>query len=535
MPSLANQLLALRLSLEAKQAPPTPKIHIELLDSGSMVFHCNDGITRVYNPTDFFKKFEKGKRHINLVMGPYSSGKSVGIIMSKLYNALMMPPCKDGIRRSRTIMTRTTYPKLVSSVIKTFRNWFDEFGEPPPGKIKTFTEKPPRYLARFNDKNGPIEWEVNFMAFEREEDVDKLGSIEYTDGFVNELRDFPMMLFDNIQGRIGRFPKVDEIGTDDYPHSLDCDTNAPTNTHWIKTVFEDNLPDIFTFWKQAPGVIKDDSGKWIENPYKENPYNSKDYYINFIAGKTNEFINVYARGEYGLAFEGHPVFEEYNDDYHSVDDIAYIPGAALYFGWDFGLTPCLLAAQFIDGQLRVLKEFVTENFGIENLIDELVIPWLGESNWSLTNVISRADPAGKARSARNINEPNLIDVISKKLCRTEAAKTNQEEMRLEAVRKLLNRNVKGKPSLIISKRGCPILREGFNGKYYLKMVNIPGKGEAMHTKTPDKTHPHSEPQDCLQYIAITLTAMGLMKEQDNSDNAKLIRSMTNGGRIKLFS
>lgn len=532
MGSLLQQIRDLQAKANARSSV-NRKVHIKLNDDQSITFYRNDGIVKTYRPTDFFKSWHHNKKHINLVMGPYSSGKSVGIIMEKLVNAINMPPCQDGIRRSRTLMTRTTYPKLVSSVIKTFLSWFSEFGEPPPGKIKTFTEKPPKYLARFNDAYGTIEWEVNFMAFEREDDVDKLGSIEFTDGFVNELRDFPKMLFDTIQGRIGRFPMVDDIGTNDYPHSLDCDTNAPTYTHWIKNTFEDELPSIFSFYRQAPGVIKDESGKWIENPYKENPYNSKDYYINFIAGKTNEFINVYARGEYGLAFEGNPVYPEYNDDFHSVDSIDYVKGAPLWLGFDFGLTPCLLVGQLIDGRLDIIKEFVTENFGIENLIEEKVKVWFNDKKWSVVDSISVADPAGNQRSTYNINLPTLIKVISETFTYTKAAKTNKEDTRLEAVRRLLNRNVKGKPCLRISRKECPILREGFNGKYYLGEVSIPGKGEKMFTNKPVKTHPHSEPQDCLQYIALEVVGTGIFNEV-SAEAQRMKDSITGGGSTCRF-
>ncbi len=504
-----GQVRALRAKIEASR-PNHKKIHVTVSERGDITLIKNDNTSMIYTPTPFAKRFSVEKKRVNLVMGPYSSGKSIALIMEKFREAMNMPPCLDGIRRSRTIISRTTYSELWSSTINSFMDWFGDFGDLPSGAVKSLVQKPfPIFKIRFNDPRGTIEWEVYFMAFEKESHVKKLGSVEFTNGFVNELRDFPKSLFDAIQGRIGRYPKVQDLGTDEYPSSLDCDTNPPTETHWIKSCFEDDLPESFAFFKQNPGVIKDDAGRWIENPLRDNPYNSKGYYLHLIAGKTLEFINVFARGHYGLAFDGKPVFEEYNDDFHAVDDIEYVYGAPLYLGWDFGLTPCLVVCQYVQGQLRCIKEFVTESFGIENLIEQLVKPyWQTNGLYNYQVASSDADPAGKARSARNIDEPCLIEIITQSFIDTREAVSNVEEMRLESVRNFLNKMTIGQPAFLISKRGCPILREGFNGKYYLKMVSIPGKGEKMHTKSPEKTHPHSEPQDCVQYIALRLCANG---------------------------
>jgi hypothetical protein len=526
--ALLHQLQQYRSEIESR-VNPIQKINVVVNEDWSIRLLRNDGTEKVYTPTPFFKEFYLSRKYVNLVMGPYSSGKTVGLMMIKFLNAINMPPCKDGVRRSRTIITRTTYSKLWSSIINTFLDWFGDFADPAPGDLKTFIQKPyPIFKARFYDQKGPIEWEVYFMAFEKEKDVDKLGSCEFTDGLVNELRDYPKSLFDAIQGRIGRYPMVDDVGTDDYPRALDCDTNPPPNTHWIKKQFEDEKPDSFGFYKQQPGVIKDANNKWIENPLRDNPYNSKDYYLHLIAGKTIEFINVYARGEYGLAFEGKPVFPEYNDDIHSVDTIDYTPGSPLYLGWDFGLTPCLVIVQFVNGQLRVIQEFITESFGIENLIFDCVKPYWSQMNLKDYRIaFSDADPAGNARSAKNIDEPTLIQTICDNFTYTEAALSNKEEPRLEAVRGFLNRMSGGKPSFLISKKGCPILREGMNGKYYLGERTIPGKGEKMTTSTPVKTHPHSEPQDCLQYIAMRINNFGLYNDKPSAEEVDILRAARN--------
>ena len=69
-----------------------------------------------------------------------------------------------------------------------------------------------------------------------------------------------------------------------------------------------------------------------------------------------------------------------------------------------------------------------------------------------------------------------------------------------AVRDFLNILVDGKPGFVISRKGCPKLRQGFNGKYAYKRLKV--IGEERYQDVPDKNHPHSDIHDCLQYIAM---------------------------------
>jgi len=275
---------------------------------------------------------------------------------------------------------------------------------------------------------------------------------------------------------------------------------------------------------------KDSITGWRVNPDADNiRYNAAGYYETLPIGKTREFVRVFCEGDYGSAVDGKKVFEEYNDDIHSCESLDYIEGEPLYIAWDFGLTPCLVVSQFVSGQLRVIKEFITQNMGIENLIEELVKPYWAANRMDRFNIAySDADPAGGARSAKNIFEPTLIEVISKKFRPTSSALTNEVDMRLEAVRHYMNKMASGKPSFIISRSGCPILRKGFNGHYVLKSVRVAGKGEMMYDKVPSKTHPISEPQDCLQYIAVRLHKSS---QNDINKTAELCAQIMAQGRI----
>jgi len=487
----------------------------------------------IYNPEPTLIKFHQTKAEVKFIMGPYGSGKSVGCISELILGAMSMPKSANGVRYCRDGIFRNTYGELESTTIKTFLAWFGQLGIPAAGKLKRFTDNLyPCFHVRFNDGLGWIEWEVMFLAFDRPQHIKKLGSLEVTRIYLNELKEFPKCIFDGATGRIGRYPDQQIISGQFYQKEVIGDLNPCDTDNWYYKMAEIEKPFGYHFFRQPSWVIDapDSEIGYRLNPESENQKGQQEgYWRTLVIGKTKEYIRVYAKGDYGTLAEGKKVYEEYNDDFHSTENIDYVEKEPLYLAWDFGLTPCLLIAQMINGQLRVIKEFITENMGIENLLEERVKPYWAQHRMDrFTIAYSDGDPAGGARSARNIFEPTLIEVISRTFKPTTAALTNDIDMRLESVRHYLNRMVQGKPALLISRSGCPVLRKGFNGHYCLKSVKMLGKGEDMYQKVPEKLHPISEPQDCLQYIAVRLHKSG---QNDIKETADLCKSFMNHGRI----
>ena len=60
------------------------------------------------------------------IRGPIGSGKSVGCVMHMLRIAMEQEPNSEGIRKTRWICVRNTYPELKGTVIKTFQQWIPE-------------------------------------------------------------------------------------------------------------------------------------------------------------------------------------------------------------------------------------------------------------------------------------------------------------------------------------------------------------------------------------------------------------------------
>ena len=54
------------------------------------------------------------------ILGPLGSGKSHGCVMEMFFRAMEMPPQKDGVRRSRSVIIRSTYRELNDTTVQTW-------------------------------------------------------------------------------------------------------------------------------------------------------------------------------------------------------------------------------------------------------------------------------------------------------------------------------------------------------------------------------------------------------------------------------
>jgi hypothetical protein len=64
-----------------------------------------------------------------------------------------------------------------------------------------------------------------------------------------------------------------------------------------------------------------------------------------------------------------------------------------------------------------------------------------------------------------------------------------------------------------------MLRKGFMGKYCYKRIQV--IGDEKYRDVPDKTHPFSDIQDCLQYICYEINY-----QQTKEYNTKPVRTFT---------
>lgn len=470
--------------------------------------------SKVYEPLPTLSKFHECDKPFRVVMGAIRSGKSSGCCLEIVKRACNMPPCKDGVRRCRAVVFRNTYPDLETTTIKTWQNWLSDLGT-----LKTNFGSPVEFFHTFDDGKGPIELTVWFMALDKEKDVRKLLSLEATFAYCNEIRELPWSVIEHIRSRVGQYPpKI--LCEEPYWYGVFGDTNPPSTDHWVYDKLDTNPPEDFVLFRQPPALIKDDKGNYLENIDAENlEWLPKNYYKDLAVAASPEFISVYLCCNYGTVVEGKPVYPFYNDLLHSSENIEIEKDLDIWLGWDFGLTPACLVCQCTNGQIRCIREFTTDRMYLEGLAEEVKI-WIN-INCKGYKIRSVCDPSGLV--ARDTDGRNSLDILDKIGIPTSGASSNKISTRLGAVTKFLTTLYGSSAGILISKGGCKVLREGFLGKYCFKRKHF--INEDIYEEEPKKTHPHSDIQDCLQYVALEISGYSDVKEEEKLKTWQQVQKM----------
>lgn len=472
------------------------------------VISCRDdyniyiGDSKIYSPSPTAKLFHADSSSVKVLMGPIRSGKSSADCAEIVRLACAMQPCKDGVRRLRVAVIRNTYPDLETTTVKTWQNWWGNLG-----KVSTRFDSPIEFVHEFNDGKGDIELVIWFMALDKEKDIRRLLSLEVTFAYCNELRELSNAVFMHLRGRVGQYPrKCDLMGEEvNYWYGIIGDTNPPDTDSWLYKLFEVDKPQGFSLYKQPSALIRC-GDKWAENQQAENIKNlPTGYYQALTIGSSEEYIKVYVLGEYGMVYDGKPVFQSYNDDIHSVECIKFdevVNASELLVGWDFGLTPAAVICALKGSKMYLLKEFTTERMYPDELI-KIVSGWIN-ANLSGKTIHSSCDPSGSELYLQEMLKCGLPTI---------KAHTNEIEPRVSSVNYFLTRLEMGQPAFILDRKGCPELRKGFMGKYCYERVRV--IGEERYRDMPCKSHPISDIQDALQYVCLRL--MNRMQPQHNAD------------------
>jgi len=477
--------------------------HHVLIENHSMTLYNNSN-DRIYIPTATGKIFHEDDSFVKVIMGPYGSGKSTLCQAHVVQSVCNMPRWSNGRRKARWAFVRNTSGELQSTTLQTWLAWFGDLGD-----IRKRQKPIMTYEHTFNDGHGLIELEIIFLALDRPDDVRKVKSLELTGVYLNELSELPSNALAHFKGRVnGRYPSR-SFCPDPYWSGIIADTNPPEIDHWIYKDFEVAQVENYKIFHQPPGLLKADDGTWLRNPNADNSNNlSDDYYLKLAEGQTEDFVKVFCLGEYGSVGFGKKVYPEFNDSLHVVEDIEAIQGEPIHLGWDGGLTPACVVIQMSErGQFRVLKEYCGEDMGIRTFAESVVIPSLARDFPYCKIGTSVFDPSGSRRDDI-IEEMSVIGELNSLGIKTEGGRTNEIDVRLAAVRYFLNRMADGKPSFILSKKGCPMLRKGFIKDYVYKRIAV--GGEERYKDKPDKnmaSHPH----DCLQYIAMEFASDQIAK------------------------
>ena len=351
------------------------------------------------------------------------------------------------------------------------KSWFDWFPNGTLGHYMATTKT-------YHMKQGGMDAEVIFCALDDDADVKKLLGMELTGVNLAEFREISRPIIETLDGRIGRYPRMDEGG----PSWIGMwgDSNFPAEGSYWQRMCEGIDPDDpkkkksnnWAVFKQPPAMFKNLDGTYIDNPLAENLKNlPPGYYRHLIENKTDDYIRTYVMCEYGRSLGGKPVHPMFNRDIH-VAKSPLIPDKQhlLLISADFGLTPAItIGQQNSFGQVLCLDEIVTFGMGIERAIEEKLLPLLRQKYDGFEMFVT-GDPSGASGS--QADETSCADVFRryarKGLGKVKLAWSNSPVHRQGALDYFLSRiGDYGRPMYQVDP-GCPWLIEALSGKYQHK-------------------------------------------------------------------
>lgn len=467
----------------------------------------------VYNAPPTVAAFMRSPAFVRGIMGPFGSGKSVGVLMELMRRAKEQEKGRDGVRRVRYAIVRNSYPELRDTTRRTFEDWV------PGAKSQAgWSESEFSYVFR----DGDVEAEFLFRALDRPEQVKKLLSLELTGAWINEAREVPWQVVKMLVGRLRRYPSRMDCPNGPTWSGLVMDTNPPDDDSWWYKMFEEQdeagreLGKIALFkqpggrhpkaenrghWEDAKGNCvghyadeKHPGCRWVTHL-------DPDYYNDLATVNASDplWVKVHVDAQYGPTMSGRPVYPEYHDDVHSVEPekCPPLPRAVLKLGMDFGLTPALAFGQVDpkDGQLQIFDELVATDLGAVRFAEDaaryIKIAYPGRP------ILGTGDPAGDIRAQTDERTP--FDIVNAQGIPMAPAHTNDFTKRREAVARAMTRmTMLGRPALVISRK-CKVLRKAMNGGYAFRRVSAPG--EERFRDVPDKNS-FSHVAEALQYLAL---------------------------------
>lgn len=251
-------------------------------------------------------------------------------------------------------------------------------------------------------------------------------------------------------------------------------------------------------WRNAKNKFVVFQLHYSANPVKRDPEYRDAVRSTMPVAKYNQ--------EYEIVWDsyvGKPVYTDFNKAVHIArKKIDPVMGLPLLRGWDFGLTPACVICQYVEGQLRVIREFTEENMGIEKfsalVVAELKILY---PHWSSQkdNYRDYIDPAGFSR--KDTDERTCAQYLVAHGMAPLPGPVHWEPRR-SAVEHFLTKQNKEGPCFIISGEDAPVTLRGFEGGYRYPESAF----EIEQNKIRPLKDEHSHPQDGLQYVAAAMKA-----------------------------
>jgi hypothetical protein len=435
------------------------------------------------------KLFHQSGKWVRIIVGPLGSGKTRACLTELMFKIAGQTPDGQGVRRSRIVCCRNSYPDLLGTTIKDFKEMSEALN------IGSFRNTvPPTWTCSMGLQDGTkIDAEVIFMAFDTPDDSKKARGLQLSGIFLNELKELSKDNFDILMARVGRYPARSQV-----PNAKSfviADSNAPDRDHWMAKLALDHKPKGWKFFIQPAGVHQI-AGEWVTNDKAENLSNlPDDYYQRLVGGKKESWVRQNLANEFVYHTDGRAVHPDFNQSLH-VREVGITPQIPITVGIDFGRTPSAVIGQKQhDGRWHIVEEFPTENMGAFQFGELLLKHIQANDDYQSCPIEFVGDPAGNQMAQTRDETP--FDMLRAAGINAIPAPTNDFETRTTALDSLLTRLVGGEPAILIHPR-CTVLQKGLAGAYQFRRIKVAGD---VYQDKPNKDMT-SHTVEALHYLLI---------------------------------
>lgn len=471
--------------------------------------------------------FRVDQSAVSTIMGPYGSAKTTTCFQKIINSVIWQPPGPDGVRRARWCVVRDTYGHLQANVMADWFMWF-------PKSKANYTLSTNTHVLRFdiplaNGEVMKLHLEMLFRAVDNQSAEELFKGMQLTGLWLNEMDTLHKDVFKFGFPRVGRYrpPGTPQGGWS----GVIGDMNAPAEDNWT---YDFNVNKNIGLTEKQMGEFRQQFGDNFRvsfhvqpggmDPGAENIANlPPGYYQRIQIGMSEADQRRFVHNKFGAVRDGNPVYSQYADERHCVQDMRADPRLPVAIGLDGGNTPAALFGQKDAlGQIRIVDECVVFEPGEEKTLQSLGAKEFGQHCGKYWNEhfagfqlvpINWADPsAWFGGSDANAEDKAWIDkfvagfnetAIGVRLRMKPApVKRNLLGPRLEAVRGVLKGVIDSRPAYVISSR-CKVLREGFNRGYVITRVQFSTGGGRWKDEPVknDFSHVH----DANQYLVLGLT------------------------------
>lgn len=452
------------------------------------------------------------RSHVSVIRGPWGSGKTLAVINKIWALACEQAPSPlDGLRKTRWGIVRNTYGELKNTTLKDFLSWF-----PPEEYGQLWLSKP----IEFHMRMGDVQAEMIFIALDTAEDVSKLNSTQFTGFWFHEMQFSAKEVFDDAEGRTGRFPAMMDGGPT--WHGVLGDMNEPGEDHWIvqmtgEVPFPADMtadekarlrwPKEWAYFVQPPALVEEfgPDGKTVAR-YRVNPKGEnllwlpRGFYGEKARGKSKAWIDSRLMNRISLFVEGKPVWPQFQTEVHVAQhDLRPQPGYPILIGLDFGRSPAAVFAQFVNNRWIILDEIVGFDMGAIDfapMVKRKLDDRFGGYSFRLYG-----DPKGQDKT--QTDERTSYDIFESFGMTVEPAPIpaahKQIQTLIDTVTYVLRGMDAGVPRLLLDPHRPRTLKVAMAGKYHFERVKT-GSGETKETPKKDK---YSHVADALSLLLIS--------------------------------